>query len=709
MNSRLRFFMVKMALCLPVFQFAQISPFIQVDQFGYRPQSAKVAVLSDPQIGYNRSQTYQPAGSIQLRNATTDVVVYESSPLLWNDGNMHDQSGDKGWWFDFSSIQTPGSYFVYDPLNQQRSAVFEIGENVYQEILKAAGRMYYYNRCGIEKKEDHAGEAWFDESSFDHPLQDKNCRYVNDRENESLEKDLSGGWFDAGDYNKYVTFAHSTIHNLLWAYQESSSSFDDNWNIPESGNGIPDILDEIKWELDWLLKMTNEDGSVHIKMGSIDFSDNSMAPPSANTDPRYYGPICSSAAIAVVSMFAHAAKVFADIPTMENYSELLKQKAVAAWEQVLPQLINGELDEGCDDGTIKAGDADWDTTLQQENAVTAAIHLFDLTGLDEYEQYIITNLEQTEQISTGFWGAYKTALNDALLLYTTIAGADVNTVQTIVESVFKEADNNWNGYFGFNDLDLYRSFMPDWSYHWGSNSPKAGYGVLNIQLVKYGIIPERDQSFWLKGEEQLHYFHGVNPLGLVLLSNMYDLGGDRCVNEIYHTWFADGTQWDHALNSPKGPPPGYVTGGPNMSFSVADLSPPSGQPMQKSYLDFNDNWPNNSWEISEPAIYYQANYIRLLAAFSNARTTTSTTGQSFQESTFEIGPNPTNGMLILKGSFPGFALRVISADGRMVIPFIKPPAERWRIDLTKEPSGLYLLQLMDDAGNTVHSEKIIRK
>lgn len=116
-----------------------------------------------------------------------------------------------------------------------------------------------------------------------------------------------------------------------------------------------------------------------------------------------------------------------------------------------------------------------------------------------------------------------------------------------------------------------------------------------------------------KAAEQVHYFHGVNPQGMVYLSNMYAFGGDRCANEIYHTWFNDGTIYDNALTSPNGPAPGYVVGGPNADYTIGSQSPPFGQPRQKSYLDFNTGWPTNSWEITEPAIYYQAAYIRLLA------------------------------------------------------------------------------------------------
>jgi len=257
---------------------AQVSSFIHTDQFGYHVNADKVAVLSNPITGYNAALSYSPPTAIQLRDATTDLVVFTANISVWNSGNTHNQSGDKGWWFDFSSFKTPGSYYVYDPVNNQKSAVFEISNYPYGDVLKATGRAFYYNRCNAPKLPVHAGTQWSDANNFLNPLQDANCRYIHDRYNATLEKDLSGGWFDAGDYNKYVTFTYQTLHDLLYAYEESPDVFGDDWNIPESGNRIPDLLDEIKWELDWLIKMTNPDGSVQIKMGSQNYSENVSSP-----------------------------------------------------------------------------------------------------------------------------------------------------------------------------------------------------------------------------------------------------------------------------------------------------------------------------------------------------------------------------------------------------------------------------------------------
>ncbi len=599
---------------LPNYLFSQSSPFIHVDQFGYFTNAVKVAVISDPQVGYNAGDSFTPSALMEIRDATTDAIVFSAAPAIWDNGNTHTQSGDKGWWFDFSSFTTPGSYYVYDPDNDESSAEFDINDQVYDEVLKAISRAFFYNRCYQAKNAPHAETGWTDGTSF---AQDANTKYIYDPDNASLEKDLIGGWFDAGDYNKYVTFTLGTLHNLLWAYQESPAVFTDAWNIPESGNGIPDIIDEIKWELDWLLKMTNTDGSAHIKMGSANHSENSAAPPSANTDPRYYGPTCTSASITVASVFAHAAIVLGDFSSLTTYAQTLETKAEDAWAYVLPFLDDNTLETDCDNGSIVSGDADLDSDAQYEAALGAAIYLFALTGDATYHQYVIDHIDDAYPMNSGDWNNYRNSIQSALLYYTTLSGNDPLIESDILNSITTAVTNNWNDYFGFSSADLYRAYMPGWTYHWGSNRPKANFGNLNHMLLTYGINPGSAADYELKMTEQMHYFHGVNPQGIVYLSNMYDKGGEHCVNEIFHLWYADGTDWDNALTSLYGPAPGYISGGPNANYNAdVSLEPPFNQPLQKSYLDWNTGWPENSWEVTEPAIYYQAAYLRLLSGIN---------------------------------------------------------------------------------------------
>ncbi len=605
---------------LPAAPSAEITERIHIDQFGYQPAMTKVAVFSDPQIGYNSDESYTPGNVIQVIQTETQEVVFSGSPEIWNEGNTHDQSGDKGWQFDFSSVTTTGTYYIMDVENNVRSYEFEIQDDVYNEVLQVATKMFYYNRCNMAKEFPFAEMNWTDGTNFNNDLQDGNARYIYDQGNASLERDMTGGWFDAGDYNKYVTFAHGAIHNLLSAYDENPSVFSDGWNLPESGNGIPDLLDEINWELQWLEKMMNEDGSVHIKIGSKNYNENVSYPPSANTDQRYYGPECSAGSVAVASMFAHAAWTYNEVAGLEAYGTELQAKASSAFAYYLQKLEANDLDTECDDGSIVSGDADWDEAKQKESALIAAVYLYDLTGDALYGDYIIEHVNDATPINQGWLGPYTNEAMEALFLYTTFPTADQTTSTTITSSIFPHVSQDWNGFFGQNDLDLYRAYMPDFSYHWGSNQTKADYANLNKMVERYDIHPEQNESYAQKAEEVIHYYHGINPLTKVYLSNMYDYGAENSVDEIYHGWFADGSEFDNALTSLYGPAPGYVPGGPNNSYTYPDNNPPYGQPSQKAYADFNGT-VDVSWEITEPAIYYQAAYVRMLANYAIEETT----------------------------------------------------------------------------------------
>ena len=694
-------------MCASTLLIAQISNYVHVDQFGYLTDGNKIAVLSDPQLGFNANESYTPGNTLELRNATTDEVIFSAVPQSWNNGATHEQSGDRGWWFDFSSVNAPGSYYVHDPANNASSAVFEINSNPYREVLQAAIRMFYYNRCNDAKAAPFATEPWTDGTNFLNPLQDANCRFIFDPGNATLEREMSGGWFDAGDYNKYVTFAHTPVHELLSTYEDHPELFGDDWNWPESGNGLSDLLDEVKWELDWLMKMANTDGSVHIKMGSQNFSENTSSPPSANTDPRFYGNTCTSASVAMASMLSHAALVFKDQTGMTAYADELESVAKSCWSYFLPRFESGNLETECDNGEIIAGDADMTVELQTEWGLIAAIYLFELTGESSYANYISSQYGEVEPLATGFWGPYKPSLNEALLAYTTLSNADTGIANAIQTSAKNAVDNNWNRFYAFSEEDLYRAESPDWIYNWGSNLPKAGIASLCMTMEKYNVSPSRNEGLREKAYEQVHYFHGVNPLGLVQLSNMYALGGDRCVNEIYHTWFADGTDFDHALNSSFGPAPGFLTGGPNHNFSVTTISPPANQPIQKSYLDFNDGWPESSWEISEPAIYYQAVYVRLLAHFVNI-SISSSGGSNVFTNRIRVYPNPTKNQVKVVGVNETLRLQLWDSQGRLFKTQV-PTSGETSIDLGSLPGGIYWLSIIGKQNQRLFSQKIVKQ
>jgi hypothetical protein len=173
-----------------------------------------------------------------------------------------------------------------------------------------------------------------------------------------------------------------------------------------------------------------------------------------------------------------------------------------------------------------------------------------------------------------------------------------------------------------NGDDPYRAFMWDGHYTWGSNQLKSQWANLLTYAIRLNVNPANNATYREVAEEYLHYFHGRNALSQVYLSNMGALGGDKSPMQMYHGWFQDGSPLYDGAGSAYGPAPGYLEGGPNRYFSVSWVAPPYGQPEQKAYKDWNTAWNTqhqaneNSWEVTEPAIYYQAAYTLLLSQYA---------------------------------------------------------------------------------------------
>jgi len=587
---------------------------ILVDQFGYRPADPKVAVIRSPQVGFDEGDSFAPGSKYEVRRLDDGKVVFEGAPVAWGGGAVEASSGDKGWWFDFSKVTSPGRYLIVDVERKEGSAPFTIDPQVYRNALKAAMRVYFYQRSGFAKRVPYAAPCWTDEVSYAGPGQDGEARDVTDQGNRVKIRDMSGGWFDAGDTNKYVTFAMQPVHQLLNAFQDYPDAFTDDFNIPESGNGIPDLIDEVKWEVDWLKKMQSPDGGIALKLGEI--ASGKASPPSSDRSDRYYVPNCTSATIAGAGMFAHASYVFGKFPALASYAEDLQARAIRAWKSYRAAPL---VQVHCDTGVVHAGNADLSLEDQNAAASEAAIYLYAITGDLAYDDYLKLHYREMRPYRDIGWSRYSPDQGEALLFYTMLPNADAVLKKTILSDKLKDAQAGNHIYrFDPND-DLYRAFLHDAQYHWGSNNPRANYGNTNLDVIRYRITAADQDAYRQRALEVLHYFHGVNPFGMVYLSNMYSLGATRSVNEIYHVWFRADTRWSDAKTSQCGPPPGYVPGGPNASAAKdgvpARLSPPTGQPPQKSYKDWNADWPESSWAVTEPAIYYQAAYVKLLSAF----------------------------------------------------------------------------------------------
>ncbi|MGE5784020.1 MAG: glycoside hydrolase family 9 protein [Myxococcales bacterium] len=589
-------------------------PHYRVDQFGYLPTEEKVAVIGCATDGFNAPEDFAPGGTLELRTYPEGKTVFSGAPEAWNGGKSDALAGDKGWWFDFSSVTEPGEYFLYDTEKQLRSHVFRIAEDVYAGVLVQAMRTYFYQREGFAKEEPYADARWTDAASH---AKDRTARSVFEQDNAATERDVSGGWMDAGDQNKYVTFLDGVIPNLLYAYTKYPAAFSDDTNIPESGNGVPDVLDEVDWEISWLLKMQDSDGGVFIKAGCVNTDDPS--PPSSDTRSRYYGKKCTSSSISLAAIAAQTALVYRDVPKLADKVTKLTSAAEQAWSWFNQQP---SLDDACDLGEVKSGDADLTVAIQQASAVRAAYWLWKLTNDASYHDYFKQNYANLEALKLNWWGPYRIQETDVAALYTAEPEADPAVVKAIEDSATSQ-ESNCGDYYGFsNNKALYRAFMSDSAFHWGSNAARVNVGAILYRMIDFGFKPESHDLYRKRALQHLHWLHGVNALGKVYLSNMGGFGAEDSVTEFFHTWFADGTDWDSSLTSPKGPAPGYLVGGPNTSYGTESwydaatktISPPYGQPGEKSYKDFNKGWPDASYAVTENSITYQAPYVRLLAA-----------------------------------------------------------------------------------------------
>lgn len=608
-------------------------PWIKVDQFGYQPAMQKVAVVVDPQAGFNAAEAFAPgtgSGQYQIRRWADDVVVHTGTLQAWKSGATHAQSGDRGWHYDFSALTAAGSYYIWDSARQVGSGRFEIGSAVYAPVLRHAVRMFYHQRLNHAKVAPYVDARWADAAAYERPGQDRSATSRWAKGQAATARDLSGGWMDAGDTNKYVTFAQSAVLQLLDAYRMSPAVFRDDFGIPESGNGLPDLLDELKWELDFLRRMQDASGTkgLFLKVGVDNYTD--ISPPSADARPRHYLPECTSATLAGAAMFGAAHVVYRGFASQAAGAADLLARAEAAWARAkLTTSGFTVFQTACDDGDIKAGDADVDAQGQLESSVLAAIALYEATGKAEYRAHVEANYARVRPYNIWWWGPYWAPMQVALLRHAGQPGVSASVASNLRSQKSWQSGvislTDFNG--GTNGTDLYRAHLADAEFNWGHNMTRSNAGLINLDFEAFGINSTSAALYRRIAEQHLHWLHGANPMGLVMLSNMASAGAESSLSEIYHTWFANGTVWDSTRTSARGPAPGYLAGGPNTTYtgSVAGLA---SQPPQKAYKDWNTGWPENSWEVTEPAIYYQAAYVQLLARLMGTADTQAPTAPS---------------------------------------------------------------------------------
>ena len=219
------------------------TPPIKMNQAGFLTNAEKYALVSF----YPELYSISEGDAFSVCDAETGKTVFNGTLQLLSEFDQRD-SGEKVLKADFSELETIGTYYIaVDGLGN--SAEFSIADNVYADTLTAAQKYFYYQRQGTALEPKYAGEFARDDLGID----DSSVSFASDS-SKTIESDK--GWFDAGDSGKYVNTGADAVSSLLWTYEMYPQSFPDNsLNIPESGNGVPDLLDEARWELEWILTM----------------------------------------------------------------------------------------------------------------------------------------------------------------------------------------------------------------------------------------------------------------------------------------------------------------------------------------------------------------------------------------------------------------------------------------------------------------------
>ncbi len=223
-------------------------PSILVDQVGYGVGSNKLAMIS----GETLPETFSILDAASGREVYTGKI----------ESKGYDPSVNAYISFaDFTDFNTAGTYYI-QAQSIGRSYAFEIAEDLYAPLLKKVFKQYYYNRCGLTLSAELAGDAAHNAC---------HSREAQMKEEAMIKQDVSGGWHVDEIGSRDVARGCRTVNTLLLAYELYPDDLTDDMGIPESGNGIPDVLDEVKYEIDWLLKMQDaKSGAVYASVSSVD-------------------------------------------------------------------------------------------------------------------------------------------------------------------------------------------------------------------------------------------------------------------------------------------------------------------------------------------------------------------------------------------------------------------------------------------------------
>ncbi len=553
---------------------------------------------------------------------------------------------------DFSSITTPGEYTL---TAGGKTAKFTVGNDIYGNMLADSLNYFYLNRSGIDIEESYIQNAGQNASKSalarkaghkpdEAYVTDEWVFIYTERTNAEIQGryskkiDVTGGWYDAGDYGKYVVNGGVSMWTLANAYERSPEKFKDGAsfiNIPETGNGTPDILDELKWEADFFIKMTRDDGMVYHKIHDYKWTALGVMPYlDADTDEnvtfptRIVKPVTYAATLNSAASLAQLGRLLkkAGDADADKYIDQAKKSYAAAkssYEKAYGSIYAAASDATSNDlfaplDQNKGGGPYGDTQVTDE-FYWAACELYattgdaeyydDLKGSDDFAFKVITNLVGGENKGspTSFtWGTLSSLGTASLALNQDKLTAD--EVKTITQQ-FQEAGDFYlkvqaENQYGSNykgctyeatvtdingDEASDRTVTLTGGYEWGSNSM-----VVNNAMIEGMAYDLTGDAKYLNGVvEAMDYILGRNPN-----ENSYITGyGTNTTKNPHHRYWCHQMKndWPYAPN-------GCLSGGPNSNmndpmiqgagYKIGELAP------MKCYYDQVDAWSVNEITIN---------------------------------------------------------------------------------------------------------------
>lgn len=528
---------------------------INVNQVGYLPDGVKTAV----------SKAAHSGDSYNIVDVKTGNSVYtgqfgnEMSSVL---------AGETVCQADFSDFKAEGTYRIES--GDSKSYEFAIGKDVYNELLRSSFLFLYTQRCGVEVTSDLAGD-------FAHSACHTGEAVIYGT-NET--KKVTGGWHDAGDYGRYVVPGAVTVADLFRTYEDAAaiwdSDFGDSIGIPESGNNIPDILDEAKFELDWMLQMQDtKTGGVYHKISCYEFPGFVM--PQEETEQLVLAPVSNAATGDFAAVMAKASVVYKDIDP--SYAKQCLEVAKKAWTYLESSQVGVGYRNPDDILTGEYPDA-----RDPDERYWAAIELYKATGDEKYKTYYTGIMDSYVMHGYG-WAQVSSYGNMSYL------NSDIK--ESKYENLIKNSINDKSGeILGYSNADGYMCAVD--SYSWGSSMTICNNA--RILLDEYALTG--NNSYYQAASNQVSYLLGDNALSYCFVTGF----GSVSPMHVHHR---PSMATGYVL-------PGMLVGGANQNledpYAKAVLQ---GMPGAKCYADNDQSYSTNEVTIywNSPLIYLLSYYI----------------------------------------------------------------------------------------------------